>query len=137
MNMKFTRKLFSVVLVVLLALFVFAAAVAASPGAVQELPPSPAPVPNLGAFLQWLIGGGGSMLAVSWILERMTWFQALTPSQKDYTIFGLAAVVGCSALAIVTYVPAGVIDAIAPYFLILASVFVSVFVAKTFHWADK
>jgi hypothetical protein len=130
--MRKTRLLI-VFIVALLALLVVFAPVVASPaeGAAQQ-----EQVPTLNMFLQWLIGGGGSIMAVSWLLERMAWFQALTSDQRDYVIFGLAAGVGCGALAVVNYVPATVLDAIAPYFLVLASVFVTVFLAKTFHKAD-
>lgn len=100
----------------------------------QEVPPA---APDLPGVLQWLVGGGGSILAVSWGLERMKWFQALSSETKDYTIFGAAAVVGCGALAIITYVPAVMLGAIAPYFAILASIFVTVFLAKVFHKADR
>jgi hypothetical protein len=120
-------------LVVILFSLLFAMPVFASSGAPQA---APAPI-DVRAFLQWLIGGGGSILAVSWLLERMAWFQLLTSDQKDYTIFGFGAVVGCGALAIVMYVPAYWLDAIAPFFLIVASTFVTVFIAKLFHRADK
>jgi hypothetical protein len=121
-----------ILLLALLALIVIAAPVAASSGVAQETQP-----PTLDAFLQWLISGGGSILAVSWLFERMKWFQNLASESKDYVIFAVSAVVGCGALALVTYVPAAVMAAIAPYFLILASVFVTVFIAKAFHKADK
>lgn len=94
-------------------------------------------VMDLTAFLQWLIGGGGSIIAVSWLFERMKWFQALSPDGKDYTIFGAAVVVGCTALAVVTYVSPVILAAIAPYFLIIASTFVMVFIAKAFHRFDR
>jgi len=97
---------------------------------------APAPM-DLQAFLQWLIGGGGSIVAVSWLLERMKWFQALSSDAKDYTIFGFSIMVGCSALVVVTHVPPAVLDAIAPYFLIIASTFAAVFIAKVFHRVDK
>lgn len=128
------KKSFFSLVIALLVLFVILQTVSASSGAAQGSGPT---APDLKTFLQWLIGGGGSILAVSWALERMLWFQGLSPEQKDYTIFGLSGAVGCAALAIVTYVPASTLDSIAPYFLILASIFATTFIAKTFHKADK
>lgn len=129
-------KFFGLCLVAILVALLLAVPVSASSGSPQAQSTGDLPV-TLEAFLQWLIGGGGSILAVSWLLERMPWFQRLSPEAKDYTIFGLAAVVGCGALAVVMYVPAGVLSAIAPFFLIIASTFVTVFIAKAFHLADK
>jgi drug/metabolite transporter (DMT)-like permease len=127
-------KFFRLCLVVILLMLIFAVPVLASSGSPQA--PEPPPV-DLHAFLQWLIGGGGSILAVSWFLERMRWFQSLYADQKDYIVFGCAAIVGCGALAVVMYVPQTFLDAIAPFFLIIASTFVTVFIAKLFHRADK
>lgn len=125
------KRLFALTVIVILFSLIFALPVlAASPG--QEILPL-----DIKAFLQWLVGGGGSILAVSWILERMAWFQALNSDRKDYTIFGFAVIVGCGALAVVTYVPAIVLDSIAPFFLVISSIFVTIFIAKIFHQADK
>jgi len=125
------KRMFAFALVVVLVSLFFAMPVlAASPG--QEALPL-----DIKAFLQWLVGGGGSILAVSWLLERMAWFQALNSDRKDYTIFGFAVIVGCGALAVVTYVPAAVLAAISPFFLVVSTIFVTVFIAKVFHQADK
>jgi hypothetical protein len=133
--MKFISRLFRLFALVVIALLslVLALPVLASSGA-QAATSTPIDVRS---FLQWLIGGGGSILAVSWILERTKWFQSLTSDAKDYTIFGFAVVVGCGALAAVMYVPSSIIDAIAPFFLIVASIFVTVFIVKSFHSTDK
>lgn len=125
------RKLFIMLAILFVSTFVFVGHVFASNGADTATPNS------LPEFLQWLIGGGGSILAVSWILERIPWFQSLTSDQRDYAIFGMSVVVGCGALAVVTYVPAEIISDIAPYFLIIASTFATVFIAKLFHSQDK
>lgn len=128
-------KLFVIALVLVLA--VLLPVVVTPVFAASALPQEAAPVLDIGAFLQWLIGGGGSILAVSWLLERMAWFQALSSNAKDNTIFGASVVVGGGALAVVNYVPANILSAIAPYFLVVASTFATVFIAKTFHRADK
>jgi hypothetical protein len=143
----FTRIFLVFTVLLLLSAFItpaFAQSVKVSPGVLlitQAVPPAQTapPISNMDirAFLQWLIGGGGSILAVSWILERLKWFQKLTPDGRDYTIFGAAVIVGCGALAIVMYVPPPILDAVAPFFLIVASTFVTVFIAKLFHSTDK
>jgi hypothetical protein len=92
---------------------------------------------DLTSFLTWLVVSGGSISVVSWLFERMNWFQALASDVKDYTIFGASVVVGCGALAVVTYVPAEVLAAIAPYFLVVSGTFATVFMGKAFHRVDK
>lgn len=92
---------------------------------------------DLTSFLTWLVASGGSISVVSWLFERMSWFQALTSEAKDYTIFGAAAAVSCGAMAIVAYVPAETLAAIAPYFLAVSSIFATVFIGKAFHRVDK
>jgi hypothetical protein len=136
--------LFSLSLIVMLISVVMVVPVSAislhtSPTVLQIVPQQTAPAApmDLTGFLQWLVGGGGSILAVSWILERLKWFQSLSSNTKDYTIFGFAVFVGCGALAVITYVPPAILALFAPYFLILASTFVMVFIAKAFHRADK
>lgn len=134
--MKSISKVFIIALTIVLAVLlpvVVTPVFAASPYLQTPQPP----VMDLKAFLQWLIGGGGSLIAVSWLLERLKWFQALSSDAKDNVIFVAAAIVGCTALAVVTYVSPVILAAIAPYFLILASTFVGVFIMKAFHKYDK
>jgi hypothetical protein len=132
---KFLRKCLYVALIVVVAVLVLCAPVAASAGAQTE-PPAPV-VPDLNMFLQWLVGGPGSILAVSWLLERIRWFQVKSAEEKQYIVFGCAAAVGCLALAVVKYVPALALETIAPFFMVLSSIFVTLFVMKIFHLADK
>ena len=37
-------------------------------------------------FLLWLVSGG-CVIAASWALEQLDWFQNLTPQQKRYLQF--------------------------------------------------
>lgn len=127
------KKIFAALVLALVALFVVVFSASASNGFLQEPPAGP----DLATFLKWLMGGPGSIMAVSWLLERMKWFQALPPDGKDWTIFTAATLVGGSAYAVVMFVPAAVLTAIAPFFLIVSSIFVLVFIAKAFHRADK
>ena len=88
-------------------------------------------------FLMWLIASGGSIAAVSWILERVAWFQNQPSQNKDYIIFGLSVVVGIFAQLLLTYLPKETIEVITPYFAIVSSIFGTVFLAKGFHKVDK
>lgn len=127
------KKILYAGLIVIVAVLVFAVPVSASSGVPQETAPSM----DLSTFLKWLVGGPGSIMVISWLFERMGWFQKLTPDNKNYTIWGAAAVVGCAALAVVTYAPIAFLEKIAPFFAVLSSTFVLVFVAKSFHQVDK
>lgn len=134
---RVSRGIFRLSLVVILVSLFAAVPVFASADPPQAAPPGEALPVELQEFLQWLITGGGSILAVSWLLERMQWFQRLSPEAKDYTIFGASVVVGCGALAVVMFVPPAILTAISPFFLIISSTFVLVFIAKGFHRVDR
>ncbi len=88
-------------------------------------------------FLQWLLGSGGTVIAASWILERIPWFQAKTAEFKEWFFFGVVSVIWALAYAITTYVPTTIITAIQPWFLGISGLFVVVVVGKLFHKADK
>lgn len=87
-------------------------------------------------FISWLVFGGGSVLASSFLLERWAWFQTLKSENKQLLSYVSASSLGIGAYALITYAPVFV-DAAQPYFLILASTFVSIFLSNTFHSADK
>ena len=88
-------------------------------------------------FLVWLFAGGGSIAVISWVMERVNWFQSLTSEAREWLMFGLSALVGVLAYAVVNYVSAETLSLIAPYFTIVASVFGVVFLGKAFHKVDK
>jgi hypothetical protein len=92
---------------------------------------------GLKEFLQWLIGSGGSVIALSWLFERWSWFQSKASNFKEWFFFGVVSAVWCAAYAVVNYVPAGVIEAIQPWFLGVSGLFVVVVVGRLFHKADK
>jgi hypothetical protein len=92
---------------------------------------------TLAEFLMWLISGGGAVLAASWVLERMAWFQKIESSDaKEWIFFGCASVIGVGAYCLVTYAPV-FLAAAQPFFMILAGIFGSVFLGKKFHVEDK
>jgi hypothetical protein len=88
-------------------------------------------------FLSWLLASGGSVMVVSWIVERIPKFQELASDVKEYLFFGLAALISCGAYAVTTYVSATVLAALAPWFMIVSGVFITVIVGKMFHKMDK
>ena len=92
---------------------------------------------EINEFLKWLLGSGGVVIAVSWICERWAWFKALASNKKEWIFFGITAAIWAATYAVVTYVPATVLAAIAPWFMGVSGLFVTVIVGKLFHQADK
>ena len=86
-------------------------------------------------FLSWLMGGG-FLMAASWLLERFPKYVALEAKIKEWIFFGVATLLGVGSYAFSQYVPAGIIESMEPYFVIIASVFSYVFVGKIFHQVD-
>ena len=91
---------------------------------------------NLNDFLIWL-GTGGSIMAVSFILERIDAFQKLESKAKEIVMFIASGLLATGATAFLQFVPAETVSLIAPYFSSLAAVFGILFLAKTFHKVDK
>ena len=88
-------------------------------------------------FLQYLISGGGSILAASFILERFPKYKELSSAElKDWIFFGVASFIGVGAYLLVTFAPDFMTTA-QPYFIILSGVFGFVFLGKKFHAEDK
>ena len=87
--------------------------------------------------LTWILNSGGSIAIVSWIAERLPWFQAQTAQAKE-TIFLVASVaISLAAYLILTYVPADILAQISPFFTIVYGVFATVFLGKAAHLLDK
>lgn len=91
---------------------------------------------DLKDFVNWIIFGGGSVLASSFILERFAWFQSLTSDMRKIVSYVSASVLGVGAYALINYAP-DFITVAQPYFLILVGTFVSIFLTNTFHASDK
>ena len=87
-------------------------------------------------FLQWLIYGGGSVMAVSWILERIAAFKELASNVKQIVTFVLTALLSIGAYMLVQFAPDFIAMA-SPYFSIIAVVFSMVFLKDAFHRATK
>jgi drug/metabolite transporter (DMT)-like permease len=87
-------------------------------------------------FLNWIVFGGGAVMCASWVLDRVAWFQAQSPELKKVIAYVLSAVFGIGAYLLVTLAPDFVALA-QPYFMVIASVFSSIFLSNVFHKYDK
>lgn len=88
-------------------------------------------------FMQYLISGGGSILAASFILERFPKYKNLASSDlKDWIFFVVAGVIGVGAYLLVTLAPEFMSSA-EPFFVILSGIFGFVFLGKKYHETDK
>ena len=92
---------------------------------------------NLIDFLTWIVYGGGGAIAVSWILEKMPWYQEKPSGIKQNIYFGIVSAFTLIIYAILNYVPAEVLAMIAPWFGIIAVTFVNVYIGTGFHRASK
>ena len=92
---------------------------------------------NLIDFLTWIVYGGGGAIAVSWILEKMPWYQEKPSGVKQNIYFGIVSVFTLIVYTILNYVPAEVLAMIAPWFGIIAVTFVNVYIGTGFHRASK
>lgn len=91
---------------------------------------------DLVKFLIWIIGGG-SVVAFSWIMEQLTWFQNLPPEKKRWITFGGSTVLALAAWAVNKYVPAETLAVLAEPFTIIASIFVMVLLNQYAHKVDS
>lgn len=92
---------------------------------------------SLNEFISWIANSGGGVMIVSWLLERMPWYQSKDAQTKEIIFFGATILVTILAYTVLTYVPAPILAAIAPYFAMVYTVFTSAFLGKAFHLVDK
>lgn len=92
---------------------------------------------NINELAVWILNSGGAVIIVSWLCERWNWFQLKTASQKQWIFFGFTLILSLSAYAILNFVPANILNVIAPYWGILSGLFVTVFVGEMFHKVTK
>jgi len=67
-------------------------------------------------FLVWLAAGGGSVAVLSWVAERVAWFQTLTAENKRLTMVLCSVFLAVASKLLLDFVPQESIEAIAPYF---------------------
>lgn len=87
-------------------------------------------------FLPWIVYGGGGAIAISWILEQVKWYQEQSAKAKKNIFFGFSAVFTVLIYVFMTYVPQDVIQAIAPFFSIIAAAFISTYIGTGYHRAS-
>lgn len=92
---------------------------------------------TLEGFLFWLGTVGGSGTVVSFVFEQIEWFQSLSEKGRKWVSFVGMALLGVVSHLVLTYVPQDILLSIAPYFVITASAFVSVFSGQLFHKFTK
>ena len=92
--------------------------------------------PTLVQFLTYLVGGG-AIIAVSWVAEQFDGFQKLAARAKQAVIFGASVALATGAYCVVTYVPASSLEAAQPFFMIVATAFISIFLGQMFHSNSK
>ena len=86
---------------------------------------------DLSSFLVWL-SGAGALIAASWVLGQFAWYANLVEKTKQWVFFGLSLLFAGGSFAVTNYVSADVLSQIAPWFLIVAFVFVSIFINKSY-----
>lgn len=92
---------------------------------------------SLNDVLVWVVTGGGSIIAASWIAERWSWFQAQSSKAKEGMFFGLSVAFAVGAKAVMLYVPADVLALIAPWAELVLAIFMVQFIGKGYHLVDK
>lgn len=91
---------------------------------------------TLDQFLLWLASGGGASIALSFVLERIPAFTVLSPSTKSYIYLAGSATLALAAYTVLTYIPPSVLEEVAPFFAIVAGVFVSWYAGQAAHAVD-
>ena len=89
-------------------------------------------------FLVWLASSAGASAVASWILERIPAYAKIAVAEtKRWIFFGVCALLSVGAYVVITYVSPSVLQAIMPFFGLVAATFVSVFTGSGFHKVDK
>ena len=92
---------------------------------------------GLNEFLLWVGTSAGASIVASFILERLTWFTQKAGEAKKWIFFGAASVLSIGSYCVLTYVPADILSQVAPFFGLVAAIFVSVFAGSAYHESDK
>ena len=77
------------------------------------------PPQDLGQFLTWIGSNAAIGMVTSWIMANWCWFQNRPAGQKTLILYGVAVGMGVISRLAVTYVPAGIVTDLQPYYLIL------------------
>jgi hypothetical protein len=92
---------------------------------------------SLNEFLIWMASSGGNVSIASWIFERIPAFQALQSNAKQMIFFATSFLLALISYLVLTYVPAQVLEQLAPIFSLVYVTFSTLFVGSLFHQIDK
>ena len=87
-------------------------------------------------FLTWLGTAGGASVALAFILERVEPFQMLSVDVKSYVVLGGTIAIALGSYAILTYVPANILEVLAPWFKIVAGCVAAWLASQVAHKVD-
>lgn len=91
---------------------------------------------DFSGFLNFL-AYGGSVMAVSFLVESWAWFQAQSAQFKSAASFAGSAVISLAAYSFLTYAPAAWVSAANPFFYIVSGLFGVYFLGQAFHSITK
>jgi hypothetical protein len=72
----------------------------------------------------WLIGSGGLILVMSWLVEHWAWYQAQSSTWKKMLFIAGVVILGSAVHALQLYVPATAWAAIDPWFIYVSGLVV-------------
>jgi len=92
---------------------------------------------TLDNFLLWIVNSGGGAAVVSYVLEKLTWYQNQKPENKQYIFFGFTILITILGYLGITYIPAEYIKMATPYFAMVYTSFTALFLGTKFHTETK
>lgn len=91
---------------------------------------------SVSEFLAWIISGGGSVVIVSYLLERWSWFQSLSSDQRRVVSILFSALLAIGAYFGVQYIPPDVLEELDPIFRIIVGIVGAYGVGQVAHLID-
>jgi uncharacterized membrane-anchored protein len=88
-------------------------------------------------LLTQLATGGLAMVFVSWLLERVPAFQAISSEAKAWTVLMLTLIVSLASQAALNLVPPEVLLALEPYVKVALGVITAWLTSQTYHAVQK
>ncbi len=85
----------------------------------------------------WLLGSGGLIIMLSWLVERWAWYQKQTPDLKKILFIAGVVILGSIVHALQLYVPANAWSAIDPWFQFVSGLIVLGAGAMGYHQLTK
>jgi hypothetical protein len=92
---------------------------------------------DLTQFILWMIYSGGSIIVASWLLEHIPKFVALASEAKSLITKAVSVALALGFYAILTYVPAATMSALAPWFAIAAGTVLTHSAGQVVHKLTK